>query len=106
MRDYLGSLQRLLELEPRQLFPAHGPLVENPQQVIAGHIAHRLERERQVLAAVAAGLRSVEAIADSIYDRLDPRLLAAARDNVRAHLDKLKAEGKAADHDGGWTLRT
>jgi hypothetical protein len=30
--------------------------------------------------------------------------MAAARENVRAHLEKLRADGMAANLDGGWTL--
>ena len=61
-------------------------------------------RERQVVAALQAGHATVQAIAESIYDGLDPSLMAAARENVRAHLDKLKAEGRAIDEAGRWTL--
>jgi glyoxylase-like metal-dependent hydrolase (beta-lactamase superfamily II) len=104
LSDYLASLDRVLELEPRQLFPAHGALVTDPRAVIRAHIAHRLEREQQVVDALAAGLRTVNAIAESIYDGLDPRLMPAARENVRAHLEKLKADGIAADADEGWRL--
>jgi glyoxylase-like metal-dependent hydrolase (beta-lactamase superfamily II) len=104
LSDYLASLDRVLELEPHQLFPAHGPLVTDPRAVITAHIAHRLEREQQVLDALTAGFRTVNAIAESIYDGLDPRLMPAARENVRAHLEKLKADGIAADDDEGWTL--
>ena len=50
-------------------------------------------RERQVLAALAAGRDTVPAIAESIYDGLAPALLPAARENVRAHLEKLEQEG-------------
>jgi hypothetical protein len=55
-----------------------------------------------VIAALAAGCSTVPAIADSIYDGLDSALMPAARENVRAHLEKLKAEGRAAEHDDGW----
>ena len=51
-------------------------------------------RERQVVAALAAGHRTVEAIAESIYDGLEPGLMPAARENVRAHLEKLAADGR------------
>jgi len=104
LSDYLQSLRRVLELEPHQLFPAHGLLVTDPHAAITMHLAHRLEREQQIVDALAAGLRTVNAIAESIYDGLDPRLMPAARENVRAHLEKLKADGTAADDDEGWTL--
>lgn len=63
----------------------------------------RRERERQIVAAIAAGHRTVEAIAETIYDGLEPRLMPAARENVRAHLEKLAADRVAADRDG-WRI--
>jgi beta-lactamase-like protein len=61
-------------------------------------------RERQVVDALRAGHASVEAIADSIYDGLEPALLMAARENVRAHLDKLRAEGRASADGDRWRV--
>jgi glyoxylase-like metal-dependent hydrolase (beta-lactamase superfamily II) len=104
LSEYLASLRRMLELEPHQLFPAHGPRVTDVRRVVTAHIAHRLARERHVVGALAMGHRTVNAIAECIYDGLDPRLMPAARENVRAHLEKLKADGIAADDDEGWTL--
>jgi glyoxylase-like metal-dependent hydrolase (beta-lactamase superfamily II) len=100
---YLHSLRLVLELNPSRLYPAHGPRIDEPAPVIHAHLQHRLERERQVIAAVEAGCRTVEAIADYIYDGLDPPLIPAARQNVRAHLDKLRTDGIAADRDG-WRI--
>jgi glyoxylase-like metal-dependent hydrolase (beta-lactamase superfamily II) len=101
---YLRSLERILEFEPQQLLPAHGAAIDDPAEVIRGYIEHRRKREQQIIASIAAGHRTVEAIAESIYDGLEPRLMPAARENVRAHLDKLAADGIAADNDG-WRLR-
>jgi glyoxylase-like metal-dependent hydrolase (beta-lactamase superfamily II) len=103
LRQYLKSLARLLDLDPYRLCPAHGPRVDDPLTVVRAHIEHRLMRERQVIAALGAGHHTVEAIAESIYDGLDARLTAAAQQNVRAHLHKLKADGIAAERDG-WGL--
>jgi hypothetical protein len=72
--------------------------------LVRAYIEHRRKRERQVIAAIAAGNGTVEAIAESIYDGLEPRLMAAARENVRAHLEKLAADRIAADRDGWWIL--
>jgi glyoxylase-like metal-dependent hydrolase (beta-lactamase superfamily II) len=102
LAQYLGSLERLLALEPARLLPAHGPAIDDPQAVISGYIAHRLHRERQVESALRAGRATVEAIAESIYDGLAPALMPAAQENVRAHLDKLKAEGRAFETAGAW----
>jgi glyoxylase-like metal-dependent hydrolase (beta-lactamase superfamily II) len=103
LMQYLASLERALELEPRQLFPAHGPRVHDPAALLRSAIAHRRQRERQVIAAIAGGHRTVQAIAESIYDGLNPRLMPAAQENVRAHLEKLAADNIAADRDG-WRM--
>jgi glyoxylase-like metal-dependent hydrolase (beta-lactamase superfamily II) len=100
--DYMSSLERLLALEPRVLLPAHGAPPDDPAALLRGYLEHRKERERQVVAALAAGCSTVQAIADSIYDGLDAALMPAARENVRAHLEKLKAERRAAEHHDRW----
>lgn len=104
LAQYLASLERLIALDPRVLLPAHGARIDNPQAVIASHLEHRRMRERQVLAALRAGHATVEAIAESIYDGLDPALMPAARENVRAHLEKLKADGTAPEDARRWRL--
>jgi glyoxylase-like metal-dependent hydrolase (beta-lactamase superfamily II) len=104
LAQYIASLERLLALDPAVLLPAHGQRIENPADVINGHLEHRRMRERQVVDALRAGHATVEAIAGSIYDGLDPALMAAARENVRAHLDKLEADGVAQTDPGGWHL--
>ncbi len=100
LADYLASLNRLLGLAPRVLLPAHGPEVGDPNALLTGYIRHRQAREDQVVAALASGHSTVETIAESIYDDLGPELMAAARENVHAHLEKLKAEGRAVERNG------
>jgi len=94
MRAYLTSLRRLRAMNPERLFPAHGPVIDDPRSTCERLIRHRLDRERRVLAAVEDGNRSVADILDVAYDKdLDGvRDLAGA--TVRAHLDKLHHEGR------------
>jgi glyoxylase-like metal-dependent hydrolase (beta-lactamase superfamily II) len=104
MDDYLASLERLLALQPLTLFPAHGRVVTDPSAVLVGHIEHRRVRERQIIAALRQGHSTVPAMAESIYDGLGPALMTAARQTVRAHLEKLKTEGLAFDEGEQWKL--
>jgi glyoxylase-like metal-dependent hydrolase (beta-lactamase superfamily II) len=104
--EYLASLERLLALAPRRLLPAHGPAIDDPRTTINGYLEHRRQRERQVIAALHAGHATVQAIAESIYDGLAPALMPAAQENVRAHLEKLKRERRAADEQGRWIAAT
>jgi glyoxylase-like metal-dependent hydrolase (beta-lactamase superfamily II) len=95
LADYMASLERLLALKPALLLPAHGPQVDKPEALLTTYLEHRRSRERQVVEALRAGHATVETIAESIYHGLDSALLAAARENVRAHLDKLESDGRA-----------
>jgi glyoxylase-like metal-dependent hydrolase (beta-lactamase superfamily II) len=105
LSDYLASLERLLRLDPQVLLPAHGPRIDDPRALVTAYLEHRRQRERQVIDALRAGHSSVESIAESIYDGLGPGLMAAARENVRAHLEKLKADGLAVHEDKAWRYR-
>jgi glyoxylase-like metal-dependent hydrolase (beta-lactamase superfamily II) len=100
---YLSSLQRIRASAPRRLLPAHGAPIHDPDALLARYIDHRLARERQVVDALAAGRQTVPAIAEFIYDGLDPALLPAAHETVLAHLDKLKREGRASVDQDRWS---
>jgi glyoxylase-like metal-dependent hydrolase (beta-lactamase superfamily II) len=95
MGDYLRSLRTLRALNPRRVYPAHGPIRDNAVALIDEYIAHRLEREQQVLDAIAAGAATVPEIRARIYTNLDPRLRGAAEIQIEAHLIKLREEGRA-----------
>jgi glyoxylase-like metal-dependent hydrolase (beta-lactamase superfamily II) len=103
LRLYLGALERVLALGPRRLLPAHGPEIADPAALLNQYLDHRRMRERQVLEALARGRDTVQSIAECIYDGLDPALLPAAHENVRAHLEKLRAEGLALEESDRWS---
>jgi glyoxylase-like metal-dependent hydrolase (beta-lactamase superfamily II) len=104
LAQYLHSLERLLTLAPLHLLPAHGPDVSDPALLLRGYIDHRRMREAQVIAALVAGHDAVQSIVESIYDGLAPALVPAAAENVHAHLEKLRREGRATERDGRWTI--
>ncbi len=91
---YLEGL-RALRARPLELIcPGHGPPVEEPGAHLDGYLAHRLERERRLLGALARGARTVEALLDDAWADAPAVLRPAAALSLGAHLDKLEAEGR------------
>ena len=98
LSDYLRSLDILARHRPKTICPGHGPVVTEAEPRIESYIAHRRERERQVLDALGSGISGLDGIVDHIYPRNLPQTLreAAAR-NVLTHLAKLRREGRVAE---------
>lgn len=94
MAAYLSTLERLARLDLSVIYPGHGPVIDDPAERVDEYIAHRLERERQVLDALAAGAGTPAEIRARVYEDLDPELYEAAEGSVLAHLAKLVNEGR------------
>ncbi|MGF2075285.1 hypothetical protein, partial [Enterococcus casseliflavus] len=80
----------------QRIYPAHGPVLEPARPVIEGYIAHRLEREAQIVAALAAGAETVPDVVARVYREVAAALHPVARLSVLSHLVKLEREGRAA----------
>jgi endoribonuclease LACTB2 len=108
LRAYLQSLARVIALRPRRLLPAHGAIIEPPEPLLRGFIAHRQEREEQVLSALRDGLTSADAVLERVYPGVRPALVPFARDTVVSHLEKLDADGRVrrvgAAGDEAWHI--
>ena len=104
MAPYLESLERLRGLDVEALHPGHGETMTNPSEVIDWYVAHRLQREQEVLQAVRAGAASVADIVEVVYRDVDHSLHPLAAVSVRAHLEKLAADGMVVVE--GQTVRT
>lgn len=92
MADYIRSLQKLRAANPRRILPAHGPDRADAVQLIDEYIAHRLERERQVVSALASGASTIDDLRAVIYPELAEGLNGAAASQIAAHLVKLEGE--------------
>jgi glyoxylase-like metal-dependent hydrolase (beta-lactamase superfamily II) len=105
LKQYLASLKRIRDLKPRRLLPGHGPIVIDPASLIDGYLAHRADREAQIVAILRRRPATVEEIAPEIYGRLAESIGAAAAQTVHAHLVKLAEEGQAVTDDSErWRL--
>ncbi len=91
---YFASLRKVAALDVERLCPGHGDVIENAQQAVAEYIEHRLERERQIIAAVEQGARQVRQIVEIVYEGLDPVLIPAASAQVVVQLQKLISENR------------
>ena len=103
MAAYMASLARLQQRDDRIYYPAHGPAVTNPRQLVRGFIRHRLQREQQILALVEGASRTIPEIVAAAYKGLDPRLVTAAGGSVLAHLRDLEARGLVISDGETWT---
>ena len=93
LRAYLASLERLAALSPARVFPGHGPVVEQPVELIAQYIKHRQMREAQVRECLASGVEDTAEIVRRLYPGLPEGLFAAARATIEAHIEKLRDGG-------------
>ncbi|WP_324698281.1 MBL fold metallo-hydrolase [Novosphingobium aerophilum] len=105
MTAYLASLQKLYEREQDAIyFPAHGPAVEKPRQLVRGMIGHRRQRERQILRQIEAGRETIAEMVPLMYKGVDERLWPAAGRSVLAHLLDLERRNLVKRHEEAWSL--
>lgn len=105
MSAYMASLEKLRQRKDRIYYPAHGPAVTKPNQLVRGMIGHRMQREKQILRLVGEGMETIPAIVAAAYPGLDPRLTPAAGGSVLGHLVDLENRGLvSSDEDERWTL--
>ena len=102
MSAYIASLQKLYEREDSIYYPAHGPAVLKPRQLVRGMIGHRRQRERQIVKLLEAGEGHIPDIVAAMYKGLDPRLTGAAGRSVLAHLIDLQNQGRAITQGDVW----
>jgi glyoxylase-like metal-dependent hydrolase (beta-lactamase superfamily II) len=97
LRGYLAALERLRAMDLAVLCPGHGPLVLDANAKLDEYIAHRLDRERRLEAALVDGLRSADELLDRVWSDAPSALRGAATVTLAAHLDKLAEEGRLPD---------
>jgi len=124
MAAYMNSLALLQERHDKVYYPAHGPAVHNPRQLVRGMIGHRRQRERQILKLLGApakagasgreaqsvGMRSppargltVAELVPRMYKGVNPWLWPAAGLSVKAHLLDLERRGAVVRSAEVWT---
>lgn len=98
MTDYLNSLEKIRDRDYAVLYPTHGPEVREARAFVQAYLEHRLERERQVLAQLQDGPRSIREMVPAMYADVERRLHPAACHSVLAHVLRLLELGKINAH--------
>ncbi len=99
LRQYLRSLELMAKQRPKIICPGHGQVIPNGQARIQWYIHHRQEREEQLLQALQSGAQTVDQAVAAVYPKnLRKNLRPSAARNMRTHLDKLREEGRVAEH--------
>ncbi len=103
MKDYLESLDRLLEEDITWLAPAHGFLMGRVQSVVDWLTTHRLTRERKVVKSLAEhGPCTLTELTPHAYDDVPTSVHGLAARSLLAHLIKLKKESRARETGDIW----
>lgn len=101
--DYLVSLERIAELEPRLALPGHGDSIHDPAGRAGELVAHHVERLEQTTAALDGEPRSAYDVSLTLFSEpLSPTLRRFALAETRAHLEYLVQRDRArrVDDDG------
>jgi ribonuclease/clavin/mitogillin len=105
MKDYLASLDRLLETKPGCIYPAHGPVVPGGVAKLEEYREHRLQREELVIGSLREAGRAAtpSELVPAAYPDVKPDLYPLAERSLLAHLHKLVREGRASERDGRYS---
>jgi hypothetical protein len=86
------------------LMPGHGPILADARGKIEEYIAHRFDREAQIINAIKDGASTIPAIFKTIYTDTPEAMHKLAEMSVQAHLEKLEGEGRVARKDNEFAL--
>jgi hydroxyacylglutathione hydrolase len=90
---FRASIVRLQGRSEVVCYPGHGKPVFDPPALLAWLLAHRVQREAEILGVLARGPATVAELTASIYAAVDPVVWPAAGRNVLAHLVDLSERG-------------
>lgn len=106
MKEYIASLQRLLNYPVKAIGPGHGLIIEDPVNEIERLVAHRLGREAKVIEVLCTQQRGdLDSLTPLVYDDVDASLHPIARMSLLAHLIKLEKDGRVVSAGESWIFQ-
>jgi glyoxylase-like metal-dependent hydrolase (beta-lactamase superfamily II) len=94
MGQYMASLEKLLRRDDATYQPTHAGPVRDPKPFVKSLIAHRREREAQILDCLKSGTTNIADMVTEMYVGLNPNLIGPARRSVFSHVVDLSERGK------------
>ena len=100
MEAYMESLQILLDRNDAIYWPTHGPAITQTNAHVESFIAHRKEREHQIMQALHAGTTTIPEMVPGMYKEVPEYLHAAAARSVLASMEYLVKRKEVVCEDG------
>ena len=100
MAAYMQSLELLLERDDAVYWPTHGPSIIDPKTHVRAYIAHRIEREEQILKCIDEGTHSIRDMVPLMYRDTPEFMYPAAARSVLAAMENLLRKNQVVA-DGG-----
>lgn len=100
MRSYIDSLKKVQLRNDAVIWPTHGGPITNPQTFLVQYLAHRLEREEQIVGCLSDGLSTIVEMVAQLYEEVPKTLHKAAGRSVLSHLIKLIEDDRVVVADG------
>jgi len=93
MAAYMASLELLLLRDDAVYWPTHGPAVHDTKALVQAFIAHRQEREEQILACIDEGVLTITDMVPLIYKGTPEFMYPAAARSVFAAIEFMVDRG-------------
>ncbi|XP_059159930.1 endoribonuclease LACTB2-like [Physella acuta] len=110
LQQYMKTLNELLELKPKVIYPGHGPEILNPEEIIRYYIKHRNDREQQIVQFLKNNTgKKITAldIVKGVYKGVPEEVFPMAVQNVTLHLQKLQKDEVTESENGEtWAIKS
>lgn len=100
MKQYLSSLEKLLNFDHAKYWPTHGPAITDTKPFVKGLIAHRHGRMDQIRHCLQNGPMNIPGMVKKMYTDVPEYLHPAAARSVYSHIIMMVENGEVIT-DGG-----
>ncbi len=99
MHAYMDSLKLLLDRDDEIYWPTHGSPITDTKDYVASFIAHRIERQEQILSCIKQGVHTIHDMVPLMYIGTPEFMYSAAARSVLAAVVHMIETGKLSTAD-------